>query len=82
MDTADTDRLWERDADRGVDEETEEEEALLEPEPDPEPMPEVSRDDRDVHSQNWRGGHRRGRLERSIFQAATLPPEPLQPMCS
>lgn len=37
-----------------MEEETEEEEALLEPEAEPElePVPEVSRDDRDVHSQN------------------------------
>lgn len=46
--------MCERDADSGVEEETEEEEALLEPEAEPElePIPDVSRDDRDVHSQN------------------------------
>lgn len=40
-----------------MEQETEDEEALLEPEAEPElePVPEVSRDDRDVHSQNWRG---------------------------
>lgn len=37
-----------------MEQETEEEEALLEPEAEPElePVPDVSRDDRDVHSQN------------------------------
>lgn len=55
MDTAETERLCEREAESGVEQETEEEEALLEPEADPEldPVPEVSRDDSDVHSQNW-----------------------------
>lgn len=55
MDTAETERLCEREAESGVEQETEEEEALLEPEAEPElePVPEVSRDDRDVHSQNW-----------------------------
>lgn len=50
--------MCEREADRGVEQETEEEEALLEPEAEPElePVPEVSRDDSDVHSQNWAGG--------------------------
>lgn len=40
-----------------MEQETEEEEALLEPEAEPElePVPEVSREDRDVHSQNCRG---------------------------
>lgn len=39
-----------------MEQETEEEEALLEPEAEPElePVPEVSSDDSDVHSQNWR----------------------------
>lgn len=60
MDTADTERLCEREADSGVEQDTEDEEALLEPdaEPELEPVPDVSRDDRDVHSQNCRG--RRG----------------------
>ncbi len=46
--------MCEREADSGVEQETEEEEALLEPEAEPElePVPEVSRDDRAVHSQN------------------------------
>ena len=51
MDTADTERLWERAEGTGVEEETEVDEALLEPEP--EPIPEVSRDDREVDSQNY-----------------------------
>lgn len=56
MDTAETERLCEREAESGVEQETEEEEALLEPEAEPElePVPEVSSDDSDVHSQNWR----------------------------
>lgn len=55
MDTAETERLCEREAESGVEQETEEEEALLEPEAEPElePVPEVSRDDSEVHSQNW-----------------------------
>lgn len=55
MDTAETERLCEREADSGVEQETEEEDALLEPEAEPElePVPEVSREDSDVHSQNW-----------------------------
>lgn len=48
-----TERLWVREAVTGV-EETEEDEALLEPEP----MPDVSREERDVDSQNWRAGRR------------------------
>lgn len=37
-----------------MEDDTEEEEALLEPDPEPElePKPEVSREDREVHSQN------------------------------
>lgn len=56
MDTAETERLCEREADRGVEQETEEDDALLEPEAEPElePVPEVSREDSEVHSQNWR----------------------------
>lgn len=62
MDTAETERLCEREADSGVEQETEEEEALLEPEAEPElePVPEVSREDSDVHSQNWTERERRG----------------------
>ena len=58
MDTADTERLWERAEGTGVEEETEVDEALLEPEP--EPIPEVSRDDREVDSQNY------GETERAV----------------
>ena len=57
MDTADTERLWERADGRGVDEETEVDEALLEPEP----IPEVSRDDREVDSQNY------GEIQRAVI---------------
>lgn len=44
-----------------MEQEAEEEEALLEPEAEPElePVPEVSSDDSDVHSQNWRGPERK-----------------------
>ena len=49
MDTAEAERLWEREAARGVEQEAEEEEVLLEPEAEPD----VSRDDSDVHSQNY-----------------------------
>ncbi|TNN52415.1 hypothetical protein EYF80_037375 [Liparis tanakae] len=43
VDTADTERLCEREADSGVEEETEEEDALLEPEAEPD----VSREERE-----------------------------------
>lgn len=59
-----TERLCVREAVTGV-EETEEEEALLEPEP----MPDVSREEREVDSQNWRAG-RRGDAEDTVGLAS------------
>lgn len=59
-----TERLWVREAVTGV-EETEEDEALLEPEP----MPDVSREEREVDSQNWRAG-RRGDAEDTVVLAS------------
>lgn len=59
-----TERLWVREAVTGV-EETEEDEALLEPEP----MPDVSREEREVDSQNWRAG-RRGDAEDTVGLAS------------
>lgn len=56
--------MWVREAVTGV-EETEEDEALLEPEP----MPDVSREERDVDSQNWRAG-RRGDAEDTVVLAS------------
>lgn len=53
-----TERLWVREAVTGV-EETEEEEALLEPEP----IPDVSREESEVHSQNWGGRRDKHRLQ-------------------
>lgn len=54
VDAAETERLWEREADSGVEDDTEEDEVLLDPDPEPEleEIPEVSREDREVHSQN------------------------------
>lgn len=59
-----TERLCVREAVTGV-EETEEDEALLEPEP----MPDVSREEREVDSQNWRAG-RRGDAEDTVGLAS------------
>lgn len=66
MDTADAERLCERDAadsesDSAAADDTDDDDAVLEPdaEPELEPVPDASRDDSDVHSQNCRGGERK-----------------------